>query len=128
MARIAGVDIPNEKRIETALTYVYGIGPTLSKRILSEAGISLDTRVKDLTESDIASIRSKITEMSIPVEGELRRVVSQNIRRLQEIGSYRGLRHKLGLPTRGQRTRSNARTRKGKRKTVGGMKKKLAKK
>ena len=128
MARIAGVDIPNEKRIETALTYVYGIGPTLSKRILSEAGISLDTRVKDLTESDIESIRSKITEMSIPVEGELRRVVSQNIRRLQEIGSYRGLRHKLGLPTRGQRTRSNARTRKGKRKTVGGMKKKLAKK
>jgi len=128
MARIAGVDIPNEKRIETALTYIYGIGPTLSKRILSEAGISLDIRVKDLTESDLASIRSKITEIGIPVEGELRRVVSQNIRRLQEIGSYRGMRHKLGLPTRGQRTRSNARTRKGKRKTVGGMKKKLAKK
>ena len=128
MARIAGVDIPNEKRIETALTYVYGIGPTLSKRILIEAGISLDIRVKDLTESDLASIRSKITEIGIPVEGELRRVVSQNIRRLQEIGSYRGMRHKLGLPTRGQRTRSNARTRKGKRKTVGGMKKKLAKK
>jgi len=128
MARIAGVDIPNEKRIETALTYVYGIGPTLSKRILIEAGISLDIRVKDLTEGDLASIRSKITEIGIPVEGELRRVVSQNIRRLQEIGSYRGMRHKLGLPTRGQRTRSNARTRKGKRKTVGGMKKKLAKK
>ena len=100
----------------------------MSKRILSEAGISLDIRVKDLTESDLASIRSKITEIGIPVEGELRRVVSQNIRRLQEIGSYRGMRHKLGLPTRGQRTRSNARTRKGKRKTVGGMKKKLAKK
>ena len=128
MARIAGVDIPNEKRIETALTYIYGIGPTLSKRILSEAGISLDIRVKDLTESDLASIRSKITEIGVPVEGELRRVISQNIRRLQEIGSYRGMRHKLGLPTRGQRTRSNARTRKGKRKTVGGMKKKLAKK
>jgi len=128
MARIAGVDIPNEKRIETALTYVYGIGPTLSKRILIEAGISLDIRVKDLTESDLASIRSKITEIGVPVEGELRRVISQNIRRLQEIGSYRGMRHKLGLPTRGQRTRSNARTRKGKRKTVGGMKKKLAKK
>jgi|SRR3972149_338579 len=128
MARIAGVDIPNEKRIETALTYVFGIGPTLSKRILGEAEISLDTRVKNLTEADFAAIRSKITEMGIPVEGELRRLVSQNIRRLQETGSYRGSRHKAGLPTRGQRTRSNARTRKGKRKTVGGMKKKLAKK
>ncbi|HLC93431.1 MAG TPA: 30S ribosomal protein S13 [Patescibacteria group bacterium] len=128
MARISGVDIPNEKRIEVALTYVYGIGPTKSKQVLNGAGINLDMRVKDLTEADLAKIRSMIAELEIPVEGELRRVVSQNIRRLQEIQSYRGIRHKAGLPVRGQRTRSNARTRKGKRKTVGGMKKKLAKK
>jgi small subunit ribosomal protein S13 len=128
MARIAGVDIPNEKRVEVALTYIYGIGPELSKKILTGAGISFDVRVKDLSEADIAAIRSKISEYSIPVEGELRRIVSQNVRRLQEIQSYRGTRHKAGLPVRGQRTRSNARTRKGKKKTVGGMKKKLAKK
>ena len=128
MARISGVDIPNEKRIEVALTYVFGIGPTLSKKILGAAGVSVDTRAKDLTETEIAAIRGKLTEMSIPVEGELKRMVSQNIRRLQEIQSYRGTRHRVGLPVRGQRTRSNARTRKGKKKTVGGMKKKLAKK
>ncbi len=128
MARIAGIDIPNEKRIEAALPYIYGIGPTLAKKILVAANVSVDTRVKDLTETDIAAIRGKITEMEIPVEGELKRIVSQNIRRLQEINAYRGTRHKLGLPVRGQRTRSNARTRKGKKKTVGGMKKKLAKK
>ncbi|KKS15871.1 MAG: SSU ribosomal protein S13p (S18e) [candidate division WWE3 bacterium GW2011_GWC1_41_7] len=128
MARIAGVDIPNEKRIEVALTYVYGIGPAKSLKILNGAGINIDTRVKDLSDADLAKIRSTITELEIPVEGELRRVVTQNIRRLQEIQSYRGSRHKAGLPARGQRTRSNARTRKGKRKTVGGMKKKLAKK
>lgn len=128
MARIAGVDIPNEKRIEVALTYIYGVGPSLSKKILSEAKVSLDTRAKNLTETDIAAIRSEITKLGIPVEGELKRTVSQNIKRLEEINSYRGLRHKHGLPVRGQRTRSNARTRKGKRKTVGGMKKKLAKK
>jgi small subunit ribosomal protein S13 len=128
MARIAGVDIPNEKRIEIALTYVYGIGPALSKKILSEAKIDPSIRVKDLTEADLASIRSRLTEMEIPVEGESRRIVSQNIRRLQEIQAYRGLRHRAGLPARGQSTRRNSRTRKGKRKTVGGMKKKLAKK
>lgn len=128
MARIAGVDIPIEKRIEVSLTYVYGIGPTLSKKILSECGIDLDTRVKDMTESELAKIRSKVTEMEIPVEGELRRIVIQNVKRLQDIQSYRGLRHRKGLPSRGQRTRTNARTKKGKRKTVGGMKRKLAKK
>lgn len=128
MARIAGVDLPNEKRIEAALPIIFGIGPTLAKKILEAAKVSVDTRVKDLTEGDIAAIRGQITEMQIPVEGELKRIVTQNIRRLQEINAYRGTRHKLGLPVRGQRTRSNARTRKGKKKTVGGMKKKLAKK
>ncbi len=128
MTRISGTDIPNEKRIETSLTYIYGIGPTLSKKLLAEIGIDLNTRAKNLTEAEIAKIRGKIQELGIPVEGELRRMVSQNIRRLQEIQSYRGSRHKSGLPVRGQRTRSNARTRKGKKKTVGGMKKKLTKK
>lgn len=128
MARIAGIDIPNEKRIEVGLTYVYGIGPSLSKKILKETGISPDLRVKNISDSDVALIREKITELGIPVEGELRRVITQNIRRLQEIKAYRGIRHKLGLPVRGQSTRRNARTRKGKKKTVGGLKKKLAKK
>lgn len=128
MARFSGVEIPNEKRIEVALTYVYGIGPELSKKILNECKISLDTRVKEMTESDFAILRGKINELGIPVEGELRRIVSQNIRRLQEIKTYRGLRHKFGLPVRGQSTRRNARTRKGKRKTVGGLKKVLTKK
>lgn len=128
MARISGVDIPNEKRIETALTYIYGIGPTISKRILTAAKVDLNKRTRDLTESEIAAIREQFQAQQVPVEGELKRMVSQNIRRLQEINSYRGKRHKVGLPVRGQRTRSNARTRKGKKKTVGGMKKKLAKK
>ena len=128
MARIAGIDIPNEKRVEVGLTYVYGIGPSVSRKILDLCKISPDIRVKDLAESDIAKIRSTLTELGMLVEGELRRTVSQNIRRLKDIKSYRGLRHLKGLPTRGQRTRSNARTRKGKRKTVGGMKKSLSKK
>lgn len=128
MARLAGVDIPNEKRIEVALTYVYGIGPTLAKKILAEASVDTNKRTKDLTDTEIAAIQGTIVKHEVPVEGELRRKVNQNIRRLQENGSYRGLRHKQGLPVRGQRTRSNSRTRKGKRKTVGGMKKKLAKK
>ncbi|RJR27465.1 30S ribosomal protein S13 [candidate division WWE3 bacterium] len=128
MARLAGVDIPNEKRVEVALTYVKGVGLTTAKKILKKTGISSDVRVKDLSEADLANIQSTIVQFEIPVEGELRRVVSQSIRRLQENGSYRGSRHKSGLPARGQRTRSNARTRKGKRKTVGGQKKKLAKK
>ena len=128
MARIAGVDIPQEKRIEISLTYIFGIGPSLSKKILLEANVSVDKRVKELQDDELARIRQKIVELQIPVEGELKRMVSQNVKRLIDIKSYRGQRHRAGLPTRGQRTRSNARTRKGKRKTVGGMKKKLAKK
>jgi small subunit ribosomal protein S13 len=128
MARIGGIDVPNEKRIETSLTYVFGIGLTLSKKILATAGIDPNKRTKELTDTELAAIQNEIIKNGMPVEGELRRIVSQNIRRLEEINSYRGSRHKKGLPTRGQRTRSNARTRKGKRKTVGGMKKKLAKK
>ena len=128
MPRIKGVDIPNEKRVEIALTYIEGIGVSTSRKILAEAKINPDTRAKDLTEAEIASINSIISSSGIQIEGELRRVIAANIRRLKEIKSYRGLRHYLGLPTRGQRTRTNARTRKGKRKTVGGMKKKLAKK
>ncbi|OGC47245.1 30S ribosomal protein S13 [candidate division WWE3 bacterium RIFCSPHIGHO2_01_FULL_42_13] len=127
MARISGVDIPEEKRVEVSLTYIFGIGPTLSRTILRETKVNPDTRVKDLTEAQLALIRDQISKMQIPVEGELKRMATQNIKRLQEIKSYRGLRHRLGLPTRGQRTRSNARTRKGKRKTVGGLKRKITK-
>lgn len=118
MARIAGVDLPREKRVEVALTYIYGIGPTLSKKILNETGVDPDTRVKDLAESEITKLRDVI-EKRYKVEGDLRREVSLNIKRLIEIGSYRGLRHRRGLPVRGQRTRTNARTRKGPAKTVG---------
>ena len=128
MARVAGVDIPENKRIEVALTYIHGVGPAMSKKILVLCNIGLDVRVKNLTDTDVANIRSAITAAGISVEGELRRTVSQNIKRLKDIKSYRGSRHTKGLPVRGQRTRSNARTRKGKRQTVGGMKKKLSKK
>lgn len=128
MARISGVDIPNNKRIEYSSTYVKGIGLPLSQKILNELGIDLNIRAKDLTDAQVAGINAKIGELEIPVEGELRRIISQNIRRLIEIKSYRGSRHQKGLPARGQRTRANARTRKGKKKTVGGTKKKLAKK
>ncbi len=128
MARIKGVDIPNEKRIEASLRYIFGVGPAFSKKILTMTEISPDTRTKNLTDEEIAKINSAIAKLEIPVEGELKRIVNQNIRRLQEIKSYRGSRHLAGLPTRGQRTRTNSRTRKGKRKTVGGQKKKLAKK
>ena len=124
MARILGVDIPENKRILVSLTYVYGIGRTLSKKILEVAKIDPDKRTRDLTDEELASIRSEIEKQRLQVEGELRRVVSQNIRRLQEIKSYKGLRHAKGLPVRGQRTSTNARTRKGKRKTVGGAQKK----
>lgn len=127
MARISGIDIPTEKRIEIALTYVHGVGLVTSQKILKDVGVDLNTRVKDLTESDVAKINTKITELGLPIEGELRRIVSQNIRRLRDIKSYRGLRHKMGLPVRGQRTSRNARTRKGKKKTVGGLKRKLTK-
>lgn len=128
MARISGIDIPNNKRIEYSLTYVKGIGLVLSQQILKVLNIDFNKRAKDLTDSEVASINSKIQEMQIPVEGELKRIISQNIRRLIEIKSYRGSRHQKGLPARGQKTRANARTRKGKKKTVGGTKKKLAKK
>jgi small subunit ribosomal protein S13 len=122
MARIAGIDLPREKRVEIALTYIYGIGRTRSRQTVDRAGVSPDTRVKDLTEEEVNKIRSLI-ETDYIVEGDLRREVALNIKRLQEIGTYRGLRHRRSLPVRGQRTRTNARTRKGKPKTVAGKKK-----
>ncbi len=128
MARIAGVDIPMNKRVVIALTYIYGIGPQVSKKVLDEAKISESTRVKDLTEAEVATINKLLRDNEVPVEGELKRIVNQNIKRHLEIKSYRGSRHTAGLPVRGQRTKSNARTRKGKKKTVGGIKKKTAKK
>ncbi|MFH5881632.1 MAG: 30S ribosomal protein S13 [Candidatus Izemoplasmataceae bacterium] len=121
MARISGVDIPRDKRVVIALTYVYGIGNTISKQILEAAEVSEDTRVKDLTEEELVRIRSEVAK--VKTEGDLRREVSLNIKRLQEIGSYRGMRHRRGLPTRGQNTRNNSRTRKGPRKTVANKKK-----
>lgn len=114
MARIAGVDLPNEKRVEIGLTYIFGVGRVTSNKILKETGINPDTRVKDLTEIEITKIRDYI-EKNVMVEGDLKREVGMNIKNLQEIGSYRGIRHRKGLPVRGQSTRSNARTRKGKR-------------
>ncbi|MCF0109045.1 MAG: 30S ribosomal protein S13 [Erysipelotrichaceae bacterium] len=121
MARIAGVDIPREKRVVIGLTYVYGIGLTTSKKILAECGISEDIRVKDLTDAQENAIRQQVDQ--IKVEGDLRREVNLNIKRLMEIGCYRGLRHRRGLPVRGQRTKTNARTRKGPRRTVANKKK-----
>ena len=122
MARISGVDLPREKRVEIGLTYIYGIGLTTSKEILVFTGIDPDTRVKDLTEEETVRLREYI-DRNLKVEGDLRREVSQNIKRLMEIGCYRGLRHRKGLPVRGQRTHTNARTRKGPRKQIGGKKK-----
>ena len=122
MARIAGVDLPREKRVEAGLTYIYGIGPTVAKQILAETEVNPDTRVKDLTEAEIGKLRDYI-EKSVKVEGDLRREVSLNIKRLVEIGSYRGVRHRRNLPVRGQNTKTNARTRKGPKRTVGGKKK-----
>jgi len=119
MARIAGVDLPKNKRIEVGLTYIYGIGFTRSRRILEETGIDPDVRVKDLTEEEASRLRALI-DRDYKVEGDLRREVSQNIKRLQEIGCYRGTRHRRNLPVRGQRTRTNARTKRGPRKTVPG--------
>ena len=115
MARIAGVDLPRNKRVEIGLTYIYGIGPTRSKRILSEAGISADVRVKDLSEEEVSRI-SKVIDAAGGVEGDLRQEISMNIKRLMDIGSYRGFRHRRSLPVRGQRTHTNARTRRGPRK------------
>ena len=122
MARLVGVDLPRDKRIEVGLTYIYGIGLTTSKKILAETGINPDTRTNDLTEDELVKLRDYI-QGNLKVEGDLHREVSQNIKRLMEIGCYRGLRHRKGLPVRGQRTHTNARTRKGPRKQIGGKKK-----
>lgn len=122
MARIAGVDLPRDKRVEIALTYIFGIGKTTSKKILTETGINPDTRVRDLTEDEVSKLRETI-DKSVKVEGDLRREISLNIKRLVEIGCYRGVRHRRGLPVRGQRTKTNARTRKGPRRTVANKKK-----
>ena len=122
MARLVGVDLPRDKRIEVGLTYIYGIGLTTSKKILDETGIDPNTRVKDLTEEEFSKLRDYIQE-NLTVEGDLHREVGQNVKRLMEIGCYRGLRHRKGLPVRGQRTHTNARTRKGPRKQIGGKKK-----
>ncbi len=122
MARIAGVDLPREKRVEIGLTYIFGIGRATADEILSKTGINPDTRVKDLTESEVAKLRDYI-EHNLKVEGDLRREVSLNIKRLVEIGCYRGVRHRRGLPVRGQSTKQNARTRKGPKKQVAGKKK-----
>lgn len=124
MPRIFGVDLPREKRSEIALAYLYGVGRTLSVKILREAGISPDKRAKDLTDKEVAQITSTIQKMNIKVEGDLRREIQQNIKRLIDVRSYKGSRHLKGLPVRGQRTHTNARTRKGPRKTVGGLLKK----
>ena len=123
MARISGVDLPRDKRVEIALTYIFGIGLTLSKEILSVTGVNPDTRVRDLTEEEISKLRESI-DKNYKVEGDLRREESLNIKRLIEIGSYRGKRHRMGLPVRGQKTKTNARTRKGPKKTVGAKRKK----
>jgi small subunit ribosomal protein S13 len=122
MARISGVDLPREKRVEVGLTYVYGIGPSTARRILAATGVSGDTRVRDLTDADVNKLRQEI-ERGTRVEGALRTEVAMNIKRLMDIGSYRGIRHKKGLPVRGQRTHTNARTKKGPRRAIAGKKK-----
>jgi small subunit ribosomal protein S13 len=127
VARIAGVDLPRDKRVEIGLTYIYGIGLTRSKDILKAAGVNPDTRVKDLSDTDVIALREEVEE-NYQVEGDLRRLESINIKRLMDIGTYRGRRHRLGLPVRGQRTRTNARTRRGGRRTVAGKKKAPSKK
>ena len=123
MARIAGVDLPREKRIEIGLTYIYGIGRSSADRILEKAGVNPDTRVRDITDEEVGKIRDAIEELQIPVEGDLRREIALNIKRLQEIGCYRGIRQRKGLPVRGQKTKTNARTRKGPKRTVANKKK-----
>ncbi len=122
MARISGVDLPREKRVEIGLTYIYGIGRASSNRILADAGVNPDTRVKDLTDDEVRKIAAVVADTQM-VEGDLRREIAMNIKRLQEIGCYRGIRHRKGLPVRGQKTKTNARTRKGPRKTVANKKK-----
>ncbi len=127
MARIAGVDLPRQKRVEIALRYLYGIGPYRARELVAKAQVNPDVRVKDLSEAEVARIRS-IIDRDYKVEGDLRREIAMNIKRLQEIGAYRGLRHRRNLPVRGQRTRTNARTKRGSRKTVAGRKRSKAKK
>lgn len=127
MARIAGVDLPRDKRVEIGLTYIYGVGLSRSQEILANTGVNPDTRVKDLSDADVAALREAI-ETNYQVEGDLRRWEAMNIKRLMDIGTYRGRRHRMGLPVRGQRTRTNARTRRGVRRTVAGKKKAAAKK
>ena len=122
MARIAGIDLPREKRVEIGLTYIYGIGRTSSNKILAQAGVNPDTRVRDLTDEEVKAI-SEVIDETMTVEGDLRREIALNIKRLQEIGCYRGIRHRKGLPVRGQKTKTNARTRKGPRRTVANKKK-----
>ena len=122
MARIAGVDLPRDKRVEIGLTYIYGIGQTTASKVLAETGVNPDTRVRDLEESDVNKIRDYI-DHNLKVEGDLRRETSMNIKRLVEVGCYRGVRHRKGLPVRGQSTKQNARTRKGPKRTQGGKKK-----
>ncbi len=123
MARIAGVDLPSDKRVEVGLTYIYGIGPTTAQKIIVEAGLNPDTRVRDLTDDEIANIR-KYIDQKLKVEGDLRTEIAMNIKRLMDIGCYRGIRHRRGLPVRGQNTKNNARTRKGNRRVSVGSKKK----
>ena len=122
MARVAGVDLPREKRVEVGLTYVYGVGRSASRKILDETGINPDTKVRDLAEGEVAQIRTYV-DQNVEVEGDLRREMNENIRRLIDIGSYRGIRHRRGLPVRGQRTKTNARQRKGPKPSIGGRKK-----
>jgi small subunit ribosomal protein S13 len=126
VARIAGIDLPSEKRIEVALTYIYGIGPTTARKILAATGVSSDVRVKNLSDEDAGKLRS-IIERDYKVEGSLRSEMAMNIKRLMDIGAYRGLRHRRGLPVRGQRTKTNARTRKGPKRTAGAVRKPVAK-
>ena len=128
MARIAGIDLPREKRVEVALTYIFGIGPTTARKLLAFAGVDPNVRVKALSEEDEKKLRDAIDALSLRVEGDLRREVQGNIKRLMDIGCYRGIRHRRGLPVRGQRTKTNARTRKGPKRTVAGKKKTIAKK
>jgi small subunit ribosomal protein S13 len=128
MARIAGIDLPREKRVEIALTYIFGIGPTTSKRLLDRSGIDPSLRVKNMSEDDEKRLRDAIDALQLRVEGDLRREVQGNIKRLMDIGCYRGTRHRRGLPVRGQRTKTNARTRKGPKRTVAGKKKVAGKK
>ena len=123
MARIEGVDLPREKRIEIGLTYIYGIGRATATRIIAECGINPDTRVRDITDDEVKKITEAIDKLGILVEGDLRREIAMNIKTLQEIGCYRGIRHRKGLPVRGQNTKNNARTRKGPKRTVAGKKK-----